>query len=365
MRTAIENTQQLGTSVTDDPRQHILHYSRHGEPADVVEYIGELLAPAKRASWKEYRRKWVAADAMDTVFGFPLELNLEITDHCNLKCWHCYQTVRTLKHRKIVRLETIQKIIDEGAANGLGSLVIGATDEALLHRDILQIVNRATAADIPDVWLFSNGILITPDLAEEIIKAGPTRISISVDAIERDTYAKIRGGNLDEVHRGIELLLAERDRHGKKLPIIRLTFIRQPDNSAEMATFIRYWGDRVDQIDFQTLWDATWVETLPHTTTEEIFDCSQPWKQILILANGDILPCCAEFGRHMVIGNVNSGSIKEAWHSAAMTEIRRSLIERNYTRPCINCMGHRPKWVTAPDDALVVMPQVPAEVRSQ
>jgi len=39
MRTAIENIDNPGTQVTDDPRQHILHFSRHGGPADVVKHI--------------------------------------------------------------------------------------------------------------------------------------------------------------------------------------------------------------------------------------------------------------------------------------------------------------------------------------
>ena len=349
MRTAIENIEESGTQITDDPRQHILHYSRHGGPADVVNYIESQLQPHLRGTWRDYRRRWIAADAMDTVYNFPLELNLEITDHCNLTCGHCYQTVRTLKRRKIVRLDAIQRIVDEGANEGLSSLVIGATDEALLHRDIVPMVRYATAKDIPDVWLFTNGVLMTPQKAEQIVSARPTRVSISIDAVEPETYKDIRGGNLDDAHRGIELLLAERARQNSTLPIIRLTFIRQPNNVSEMGRFIDKWGDRVDQIDFQTLWDPTWVETLPHVTAEEEFDCSQPWKQILVLANGDILPCCAEFGRHMVVGNIETGSIKEAWHSAKMNEIRRSIVERNYTRPCVNCMGHRPKWVPQSD----------------
>lgn len=345
MRTAIEQIDTAGTQVTDDPRQHILHFSRHGRPADVVDYIESLLAADRRGAWRDYRAKWIAADAMDTVFPFPLELNLEITDHCNLKCWHCYQTVRNLERKKIVRFDMIQKIVDEASASELGSLVIGATDEALLHRDSMKMLRYATAANIPDVWLFTNGVLVTPERAEQIIAARPTRVSISIDAIEPETFKNIRGGNLADVHQGIELLLAERERQKTRLPIIRLTFIRQPSNVSEMGRFIDYWADRVDQIDFQTLWDPTWVESLPHATVEEEFDCSQPWKQILILANGDILPCCAEFGRHMVIGNVRTGSIKQAWHSDKINEIRRSLVERNYMRPCINCMGHRPKWV--------------------
>jgi len=89
------------------------------------------------------------------------------------------------------------------------------------------------------------------------------------------------------------------------------------------------------------------VETLPHATWDEAFDCAQPWKQIMLLANGDILPCCSEFARHMVVGNIQTMSIKEAWMSERQEAIRKSLKERRYERPCINCMGHRPKWDNA------------------
>lgn len=346
-RTAVDNIGGLGTTVTDDPRQHILHYSRHGGPADVVRYIGSLLPEPKKSAWVEYRRKWIAADAMEEPFDFPLEVNLELTDHCNLTCGHCYQVTRTIPRKKVVRMDMVRKIVDECAGRGLGSLVLGCTDEALLHKQIVDVVEYSTRSGIPDVWLFTNGTLMTRELAAKFVALQPTRISISVDAHRPETYERIRGGKLSSVHRAIHSLLEERDRQGAKLPVIRLTFIRQPHNVHEIQDFVADWGGQVDQIDFQTLWDATWVESLPHTVWDEEFDCAQPWKQIMILANGDILPCCSEFARHMVVSNVNSTSIREAWFSEKQAEVRRSLKQRDYKRPCINCMGHRPKWEEA------------------
>ena len=215
-------------SVTADPRQHIMHYSRHGSPQDVVAFIESCLPPDKRPAWRDYRARWNQADDMKTLYDFPLEVNLELTDNCNLTCAHCYQVTRTIPRKKVIRFPLYKKILDECGERGLGSLVLGSTDEALLHTDIVPMVACAVEKRIPDVWLFTNGTLMTRELAKTFIALKPTRISISIDAHNPDTYNKIRGGNLADVHRAIEYLLRERDHQGSTLPIIRLTFIRQP-----------------------------------------------------------------------------------------------------------------------------------------
>jgi len=56
---------------------------------------------------------------------------------------------------------------------------------------------------LQDISLTTNGILLD-QYAEDIFKAGITRINISLDSLDKDKYFQItRGGHLDDVFRGI------------------------------------------------------------------------------------------------------------------------------------------------------------------
>lgn len=325
-----------------DTRQHIVCFCKY---ENINDYICQCLPEQMQPVWRDYRRKWDMADKAKIITDFPLEIDLETTDNCNLRCIHCYQRHRTLPRKPPITMETVKEIIDEGSECGLSCLVVGSTDEPLLHKQVFEILSYAKESKIPDLWFFSNANLINRDIARKLIDIQPTRISISIDAFSDEVYSKVRGGNLQLVREALNYLLEERRKQHKKLPVFRVTFIRQQVNLHEMDSFLNYWKNLVEQVDFQVLFDTREVEKLPHDTAEEDFECSHPWKYIQILSNGDVLPCCDDFGRHLCIGNVNDMSIRQMWHSQKINQLRDSFNNKKYLKPCINCLGYRPKWV--------------------
>jgi radical SAM protein with 4Fe4S-binding SPASM domain len=69
--------------------------------------------------------------------------------------------------------------------------------------------------------------------------------------------------------------------------------------------------------------------------------CHYPFYKMLVDWNGDVLFCSNDWGREVVIGNVEQRSLREIWLSDQMLKIRRALAAGNRTfSPCNRCNVH-------------------------
>ena len=78
-----------------------------------------------------------------------------------------------------------------------------------------------------------------------------TRIQISIDAITKDTYDKVRpGGNYDKIIKNIEEFLSIKKDLNVQLPLVRVNFVKTSINHHELQKFLDFWKDKVDMIEF-------------------------------------------------------------------------------------------------------------------
>ena len=132
-------------------------------------------------------------------------VRFSVTDLCNMRCLYCMpeEGTRKLEHDEILSVEAIEEIVI--ALSELGIKKVRLTGgEPLVRKGILEIVRRvAKVPGITEVALTTNGTLLK-DFAVSLKEAGLTRVNISVDAFDPDTYREItRGGDLNAVMDGI------------------------------------------------------------------------------------------------------------------------------------------------------------------
>lgn len=113
------------------------------------------------------------------------------TNQCNMFCDHCY---RDAGSRLDDELTTIQakKMIDEIKQAGF-RIMIFSGGEALMRPDIYELAEYATNKGLRAV-LGTNGSLITPDVAENIKKAGFMAAGVSLDSLvaeKNDAFRKL------------------------------------------------------------------------------------------------------------------------------------------------------------------------------
>ena len=136
---------------------------------------------------------------------FPPFLHLSIINSCNLRCQGCWVDVQA--PRTMMTTDELDRIISDAKAHGNSFFgLLGG--EPFLHPGLFDLLERHGDCYFQ---IFTNGQLITPDVARRLARLGNATplISIEGDAATSD----IRRGNrqvLDRTLRGLELCLEAR-----------------------------------------------------------------------------------------------------------------------------------------------------------
>lgn len=143
----------------------------------------------------------------------PVSGSVEITQRCNLRCAHCYNSL-PLSDKEAWRNELTYdehcRILDEITAAGcLWLLYTGG--EIFVRKDFLDIYTYAKKKGLI-ISLFTNGTLITPKVADYLVRWRPFSIEITLYGRTRETYERVTGipGSYERCMQGIKLLM-ERD----------------------------------------------------------------------------------------------------------------------------------------------------------
>jgi len=145
-------------------------------------------------------------DLMDTVQNrlsqemepqslLPLnQLYFYLTKGCNLACRHCWLAPRfdrTGSRYPTLRVELFETAIREAKPFGLQGVKLTG-GEPLLHphfKKLLEIVRREGLS----LNIETNGLLCTPEIAEEIAKSTKRFVSVSIDGADAATHEWVRG----------------------------------------------------------------------------------------------------------------------------------------------------------------------------
>jgi radical SAM protein with 4Fe4S-binding SPASM domain len=155
---------------------------------------------------------------------YPISGSLELTYRCNLRCQHCYLAFghNGIPDQQELSLAEIRNILDQAADEGLLWLLVTG-GEPLVRKDFKEIWKAAFSRGLI-VNLFTNGTLLTPQLADFLAEWQPASIEITLYGHTRQTYESVTGipGSFDRCRRGIELLLERKMRVNLKTMVLTL-----------------------------------------------------------------------------------------------------------------------------------------------
>lgn len=151
----------------------------------------------------------------------PYVVDWELTYKCNLKCTHCY-VVPDCAGREL-SLEECKRILDQLAAEGCLFLLFTG-GEILLRSDFFDIALYARKKGFA-LTLFTNGTLITPNVADRIKDLCPLSVGISIYGSTTVTHEAITQvpGSFDKSIGAIKLLRKRGIRTRFKSPLMRNT----------------------------------------------------------------------------------------------------------------------------------------------
>jgi cyclic pyranopterin phosphate synthase len=136
-------------------------------------------------------------------------LRVSVTDRCPFRCFYCRPAdgVPLCDHGDVLTYEEILAVVE--AATDLGVCKVRLTGGEPTSRRDLPVLARglSSISGIRDLALSTNAVHLA-DQAEALYRAGVGRVNISLDALDRETFARItRVDALDQVLAGIHKAL--------------------------------------------------------------------------------------------------------------------------------------------------------------
>jgi cyclic pyranopterin phosphate synthase len=141
-------------------------------------------------------------------FGRPLhELRVSVTDRCNFRCGYCmprdvfHDGHAFMPREQILTFEEIARLVRVAATRLAVTKIRLTGGEPLLRRDLPELVRMLAGIDgVRDLALTTNGHLLA-EHARALADAGLHRITVSLDAEDETTFARMSGVGSSSVQR--------------------------------------------------------------------------------------------------------------------------------------------------------------------
>ncbi len=296
-----------------------------------------------------YRLKWHLAPRFKITTPFPTNLDIEVTNLCNLRCVMCphgFDDPQMIAfHQKnlgFIDLQLVKRIIDEGMAKGLCAIKFNWRGEPLLHPDLPAMIKYAKQKGILEVMINTNGQLLTPQKGEALINAGLDKIIFSCDGATKETYEKTRqGADFEHFIQNIKNFITIRNSKGLKKPLVRIQMVKMDSNLTELNDFIKMWQPLVDSITTQDYTERG-EKTKRLSSAPKSMDrlpCPQIWQRMVITWDGKIAMCCRDWFLKNILGEIKNQSIQSFWKGKKLNKIRQLHHQKKLSKinPCREC----------------------------
>lgn len=329
--------------------------------------------------------KWACGERIG-----PLRITYFPSNACNLKCSICWQRKGVHDYVELA-YERQMNIVDEAVSLGVKAFTIGGGGEPLSKWITLRTMLQKVKLKGMYGLLFTNGTLITPEVARYIVDIGWDKVLISMDGF-KDTNDFVRArGTYERIIDGLSNLLNARG--NAKKPIIGVGCVLTSQVINELPRLINFLGEKeCDQFNLIrlithlpsqrkfALKDKNLIE-LPNLLEKAIkeasnfglatnlkdyldseivsktekFDnvllghrtipdngssfwdslCFEPFTNIVIHANGTVGPCCMSGDNPAT--SVVTRTLADVWYGEEFARLRDGVVSRQLEPYCRIC----------------------------
>ena len=172
----------------------------------------------------------------------PEHVYFSLTNKCNLKCRMC-SVSGSGSGAYEMGAEEICGIIRQVKALGVRHLILSG-GEALLRRDLREIVSFSVSSGIEMVDIITNGTLLNEETASFLVDAGLNHLTISLDGLRR-VNDNIRGeGVFDKVEAAMDILNRVKMEKKSGKPTLGINFTVMDRNIEDMLPMMDFAGGK-------------------------------------------------------------------------------------------------------------------------
>jgi len=333
------------------------------------------------------RRYFEAINERSADAAPPVCLYLEVTNRCNLLCETCPRTFEELEPPADMSWELFTHIVDQ--VPNIARVVLHGVGEPMLVKHLPRMVRYLK--DRGTYVLFNtNGTLMQPKKFQSIIDTGLDELRVSLDAADRESYARVRGKDFfNRIVRDVGKFIAYQQQVRATNPRVSLWLTGLKETVDQLPAFVRLAATMgVREVHLQrlvfdesgyglaraasSLFESTQADekaaideaqaigselgvvldasgaTEPGLSLKRQSDsqpwstCRRPWSLMYFTAHGRALPCCiAPFAvrgySNYTLGDATQQTLRDIWTSPAYRDFRSSLLSDAPPAPCQNC----------------------------
>jgi radical SAM protein with 4Fe4S-binding SPASM domain len=226
------------------------------------------------------------------------------------------------------------------------------TGESTLNKDLPQMIQYLKDQNVVEsIGLITNGVFLTKQLGQSLIRAGLSHIHISVEALSSVDYKKITGSDID-FDKFISNIKTFFDLKGDCRLTIKIADISVPTEQ-DKALFHDIFSGICDEIFIEHIYpiwpifgNGKGKNNEQESTIgqygqpiQEKAVCPQIFTTLAIKCDGSVSPCSVDWNNKNVLGNIHNETLQSIWEGELLQKLRlRHLSEGRHTAsPCDQC----------------------------
>ena len=307
--------------------------------------------------------------ASTLVYHEPDRLILATNNTCNFRCIWCPQSLDNFSSSFTMtdmKLDDIEAILSHQTRK-LDRIDIQGIGEPLLHRNIVDVINLA-GMHARNVEMVTNGSLLSEERIDQIKDSALTKMNVSIDGTDEETFQKIRGWSLEDIKKNVLLfrektetpvefwitISSENMQSLQGLPafmekfpsvslhfqIVKEGFVGNDEWRMEQKDFTEFQIALSDALDSMSIRHN--LRTLRFLPKQREGICVHPFVlRSSISTDGNQTPCCMWTNNDL--SQVQEVGVARAWNSDAMRKFRALMLKGAYPKHCVESCNYHTK----------------------
>lgn len=278
----------------------------------------------------------------------PLSVFVEPTNVCNFACPVCPESFQEFEKQAgyYQRMERATWLRVQAALRSIGPIRVlrfWGIGEPTLNPDLPLMIEDAYGIAERTELATNASLLGSSHRALGLINSGLHYMRVSVYSTTEKGY-EIESGSrfkLSEILANVAAFRRMRDMSDSPTPWICANFTTS--HPEEIPLFREQWAGIADDTRVEIIhnWggvDSRLVQLAPPKPSDRKV-CSKPFYELVIKANGDVTPCCADWDGSLKVGSILEKSLPEIWDGELSKGIRSLHLSGNRSKltMCRDC----------------------------
>ncbi len=296
---------------------------------------------------------------LSEVIPAPKSVKIELTNRCNYACSMCGLSGRETPGKEDMDFSLFQRITQEMKDAGVEEIGLFYIGESTMSPALLiNALRHCKRIGIEYVFLTTNGSLLTPMLAGELMESGLDSLKFSINATHADFKATmgVKPKLLETALQNLKAAWEIREGHGYRTRIYASSIKFDGEQQSRMEELLstrvlpyvdeHYWLPLFKEMqsplaakNLERGWKANAGNSGRLDNMVDPLPCWAVFSEGHVRVDGGLSACCFDADGKFVMGDLTKESFKDAWNSVLFQHLRKAHLSGDvHGTPCEQCI---------------------------